>query len=401
MSDSQNDLKYTFSNVLINNKKPCLINFSSKWDNKDVPTPKSVIYSLIDNGYNCSKFKLFDRNIEVLKTMKFFNKKALVGFNNWELTTIINDNNFAKNEIRKLLPYKDVIDTFIVANEPLGAWYNNEFTYLLNPALKIISNTLKELMPNKKITIPHNFAIFVNTYPPSNSMIDSNYENILDESINIIKNHSNDSIMMINIYPYLTYEQNINIIDINFALGIKSLSRVYDDKYIYNSLFTLMYDSAYVAFQKKNYNIPIEIGEVGWPNNGGIEANTENECEALHQLQIDTIVGTPRNPGPINIYLFEAIDEPWKDIGPGLFETHWGIINSDLTPKCNYLKLPLLESTNNNYKYLFLPFIPLLFCLFSCLYFKIRTNKYKTINSKIKLTHNFNNKKYNSILTKI
>jgi hypothetical protein len=108
----------------------------------------------------------------------------------------------------------------------------------------------------------------------------------------------------------------------------------------------MMYDGALVAFQKLGFDLPLDIGEVGWPDDGGMSANREYECLALNNLHISSTIGTPRQPGPIRVYYFEAIDEPWKEIGPGLTERHWGILTLDLEPKCPNRNNIIYKSTH-------------------------------------------------------
>ena len=380
---------------LIKPKEPrCSINFNAQWWEDYVPSPDNVIHALIDNGYNCSNYKLFDRNILTLDALSKFDIKVIVAFNNWELFKIINEPNFIDNEIKKLLPYNYIIQTIVIGNEPLGTWYNGEFNNLLVPAIKIVSSVLNKIMPNKDITVPFNFAIFTNTYPPSKSIVSPQLNDIVFDTLSIIKNHSNNGHAMVNIYPYLTHEQHPDIVDLNFAIGYNSLSCVRDNNYLYTSLFDMMYDAAAVAIYKLGLNLPLDIGEVGWPDFGGLSATKENECLALNKLHISSTIGTPRNPGPINIYFFEAIDEPWKDIGPGLSERHWGILTLELQPKCPprskiYKNTNLNENTFNNLWLLtLLPLVFLPMILFKTYKKKPLTNN-RFYNKPIYLKHSF------------
>ncbi len=338
---------FTPYNLIQSKEPPCSINFNAQWWQDYVPSPDNVINALINNGYNCSNYKLFDRSTFVLDILKQHNLNVVVAFNNWELSKIIYEQNFINNEIQKLLPYQSIIKCIAVGNEPLGFWYNSEFDHLLVPAMKIVSDTLKYTLQNIYLTVPFNFAIFTNTYPPSNSIVSPKLNNIIFDTLSIMKNHSNNSRTMVNIYPYLTHVQNTDLVDLSFALGYKSLYYVRDGQFLYTSLFDMMYDGALVAFQKLGFDLPLDIGEIGWPDDGGISANKEYECLALNNLHISSTIGTPRQPGPIRVYYFEAIDEPWKEIGPGLTERHWGILTIDLKPKCTN-RNNIYKSTNPN-----------------------------------------------------
>jgi hypothetical protein len=374
----QNDVLFPAPKLIKPVSQKCAINLNAQWWENSVPPPAKVIKSLANNNYNCSHFKLFSRDINVIQAIKQFKGKALVAFTNWELYDLGNNNLFLENEIKNLIPYSDTVIGVAVGNEPLGDWYNGEFKPLLVDAVFQVSKMLKLYLPNTFVTVPFNFAIFDNTYPPSQSKIRDSLKNVVVDTLHIINNHSVLSPIMVNIYPYLTQEQHPDTVDLNFAVGSDSLACVRDNELLYTSLFSMMYDSALVAIRKKGFNMPLEIGEVGWPNGGGFFANDELECAALARLQIDRIVGTPRQPGPITTYLFEAMDEPWKDIGPGLSERHWGILNFDLSPKCIIQQPMLSYNKNNNDPNLFglwpflLLFLPLV-CVTSALFCKPRT----------------------------
>ncbi|KAF5464657.1 hypothetical protein F2P56_014717 [Juglans regia] len=79
--------------------------------------------------------------------------------------------------------------------------------------------------------------------------------------------------------------------------------------------------------------MPIVIGEVGWPTDGAIGANL-TAVRAFNQWLINHVLsskGTPLRPGipPMDIYLFGLLDEGAKSILPGTFERHWGIFSFD------------------------------------------------------------------------
>ena len=86
--------------------------------------------------------------------------------------------------------------------------------------------------------------------------------------------------------------------------------------------------------------LPVEIGEVGWPSEGDNStkgyatlANAEifNNAIVAHMLSGK---GTPARPNvPISGYLFSLTDEDRKALGAGAFERHWGIFRSDGKPK--------------------------------------------------------------------
>lgn len=82
-------------------------------------------------------------------------------------------------------------------------------------------------------------------------------------------------------------------------------------------------------------DLPILVGEVGWPTEGDKNANTGNALRFYNGLlpRLAANRGTPRRPGYIEVYLFGFIDEDAKSIAPGNLERHWGTFRCDGQPK--------------------------------------------------------------------
>lgn len=96
-------------------------------------------------------------------------------------------------------------------------------------------------------------------------------------------------------------------------------------------------------------DLPILVGEVGWPTEGDKNANTGNALRFYNGLlpRLAANRGTPRRPGYIEVYLFGFIDEDAKSIAPGNLERHWGTFRYDGQPK-----FPMDLSGQNQNKFL-------------------------------------------------
>lgn len=105
---------------------------------------------------------------------------------------------------------------------------------------------------------------------------------------------------------------------------------------MYYNAFEGNFDTLISALGKLGYGqLPIAIGEVGWPTQGAPSANL-TAARAFNQGLINRIMsnkGTPLRPGvpPADVYLFGLLDEEQKSVLPGNFERHWGI---DHIPIC-------------------------------------------------------------------
>lgn len=313
---------------------PCSVNFNAIWS-EEVVSPEDIALKLY-NTHNCTYFKLFNRDLDIVKAIHKSVPPAqvIIGFNNWELNWIASDPGKLDYELSLLLPYRTLIYAIAVGNEPLGDWYRDEFKDMLSPAVEAVCVWVRHTLPKTHVTVPFNFAILETTYPPSMTELRPKYANAVRNILSNISKTGDKPFMLLNIYPYLTYLITPGI-SLDFAIGRPSLTAIRDGPYTYTSLFPLMYDSAIVMLEKEGFDVlDLKVGEVGWPSYGGIEASTMNECFALSNLRRFSAIGSPRKNGPINLFLFEAIDEPWKLPSPGLFERHWGILDVNGTPKC-------------------------------------------------------------------
>ncbi|GES59052.1 1,3-beta-glucanosyltransferase Bgt1 [Aspergillus terreus] len=91
-------------------------------------------------------------------------------------------------------------------------------------------------------------------------------------------------------------------------------------------------------------NIRFGNGETGWPTDGGSDYGDAKASTALAQEYYKKAVCGMIEWG-IDVFYFEAFDEPWKpkstgDNGQASDETHWGLFTADRKPKWDNLKCP-------------------------------------------------------------
>jgi exo-beta-1,3-glucanase (GH17 family) len=81
-------------------------------------------------------------------------------------------------------------------------------------------------------------------------------------------------------------------------------------------------------------DIPIVIGEVGWPSNGdrfrNSVASTANEARFIREFLREA------KERDLDYYLMEAFDQPWKEAGEGRVGAYWGMFDA-----ARQLKFPL------------------------------------------------------------
>lgn len=145
--------------------------------------------------------------------------------------------------------------------------------------------------------------------------------------------NSNGSPFVVNIYPFLSLYGNSDFPQ-DYAFFNGTTHAVMDGPNVYENAFDGNLDTLVAALTKLGYpQMPIVIGEVGWPTDGAPSANL-TAAKAFNQGLVKHVLsnkGTPLRPGvpPMDIYLFGLLDEGAKSVLPGNFERHWGIFSFD------------------------------------------------------------------------
>ncbi|KAL2936417.1 Glucan endo-1 3-beta-glucosidase 5 [Bienertia sinuspersici] len=143
--------------------------------------------------------------------------------------------------------------------------------------------------------------------------------------------NNNASPLVVNIYPFLSLDSDPDF-PIDFAFFEGGSHPVQDGSITYKNVFEANYDTLISALEKAGFpNMPVMIGEVGWPSDGAPNANIAN-ARKFNQGLITRILqgkGTPKRRTPPEVYIFSLIDEDAKSVDPGNFERHWGLFYYD------------------------------------------------------------------------
>lgn len=222
-----------------------------------------------------------------------------------------------------------------VGNEPFLTGFNGTYVKTTFPALKNIQKALDKAGYGDKIkaTIPLNADVYESH---SNNPSDGNFrKDIKDLMLQIVRFlHDNKSPFLVNIYPFLSLYQNSKFpVDFAFFDGAKPIK---DKNVQYTNVFDANFDTLVWTLKKNNYgDLKIMVGEVGWPTDGDINANTKLAKRFYDGFlkKMASKKGTPLRPGPMEVYLFGLLDEDTKNVAPGAFERHWGIFRYDGQPK--------------------------------------------------------------------
>ncbi|OIW03069.1 hypothetical protein TanjilG_19349 [Lupinus angustifolius] len=301
--------------------------------------PSTVVKMLKDNGIQ--KVKLFDADSDILDALKKSGIQVMVGIPNDMLYTLANSVQAAEKWVSKNISAHVSsggvdIRYIAVGNEPFLSTYNGTFESTTLPALQNIQSALiKSGLGNQvKVTVPMNADVYLSS---SDKPSDGDFRpDIHDLMLQIVKFLSqNNAPFTVNIYPFISLYLDANFpVDFAFFNGFQT--PINDNGRIYDNVLDANHDTLVWALQKNGFgNLPIIVGEIGWPTDGNRNANIQY-AQRFNQGFMSRFLagkGTPIRPGPIDAYLFSLIDEDSKSIQPGNFERHWGMFYFDGKPK--------------------------------------------------------------------
>ncbi|KAK9169484.1 hypothetical protein Syun_001624 [Stephania yunnanensis] len=302
--------------------------------------PKIVVQMLLDNGIK--KVKLFDAAANTMSALAGKDIEVMVAIPNIQLLDM-NVYKRAKQWVdRNVSRYSFNggvnIKYVAVGNEPFLSSYNNSFINTTFPALQNIQNALNEagLGDTIKATVPLNADVYnspTSNPVPSAGRFRTDISNVMTQIVQFL--NKNNAPFTVNIYPFLSLYDNKDF-PVNYAFFDGGSNPVIDNGIQYTNVFDANFDTLVSALRAVGLeSMPILVGEVGWPTDGNINANTANAQRFYNGLlrRLGSNQGTPLRPGYIEMYLFGLIDEDKKNIEPGSFERHWGIFRYDGQPK--------------------------------------------------------------------
>nr|GME10440.1 glucan endo-1,3-beta-glucosidase 8-like [Ipomoea batatas] len=302
--------------------------------------PKAVVQMLKDNGIQ--KVKLFDADQSSMSALAGTDIEVMVAIPNDQLLAM-NDYDRAKDWVKRNVTrynFKGGVNIKYVAvgNEPFLTSYNNSFINTTFPALQNIQNALNDagVGDNVKATVPLNADVY--NSPEDNAVPSAGrFRQDISEQMNQIVGflHQNNAPFTVNIYPFLSLYANEHF-PVDFAFFDGAANPIVDNGVEYTNVFDANYDTLVSALKAAGYgDMPVLVGEVGWPTEGDRNANVNLAYRFYKGLlpRLAANKGTPLRPGYMEVYLFGLIDEDIKSIAPGNFERHWGIFRYDGQPK--------------------------------------------------------------------
>ncbi|KAI3901583.1 hypothetical protein MKW92_035325 [Papaver armeniacum] len=304
------------------------------------PVPPDIVVRMLrENGIQ--KVKLFDADYDTLNALSNSRIEVMVGIPNDMLYGIATNMKAAVNWVKQNVSDhvdKGVLIRYVaVGNEPFLQTYNGTFLETTFPALRNIQAALIKagLGSRVKVTCPQNADVYETTQAglPSGGDFRSDIHQVMIDITKFL--NDNGAPFTVNIYPFISLYIDANF-PVDYAFFEGNGTPIIDGGISYTNMFDANHDTLVWALQKNGFaNMPIIIGEIGWPTDGDRNANLmyAQRFNQGFMTHIATGKGTPMRSGPVDAYLFSLIDEDAKSISPGNFERHWGIFYFDGKPK--------------------------------------------------------------------
>ncbi|GER47592.1 glucan endo-1 3-beta-glucosidas [Striga asiatica] len=302
--------------------------------------PEIVVRMLRENGIQ--KVKLFDADYDTLRALAGSGIQVMVGIPNDMLSTLAGSSKAAERWVSQNVTHhlsRNVMIRYVaVGNEPFLETYNGSFLRTTFPALRNIQQALANAghQTQVKVTVPLNADVYSSpsTGAPSGGDFRADIHDFILPIVRLLSD--TQSPFTVNIYPFISLYTDPNFpVEYAFFDGTGA-TPVDDSGTSYYNMFDANHDTLVWALRRNGYaNIPIIVGEIGWPTDGDRNANLEY-ARRFNQgvmARISSGRGTPMRPGPLDAYLFSLFDEDEKSIQPGNFERHWGIFRYDGQPK--------------------------------------------------------------------
>ncbi|KAF3771741.1 Glucan endo-1-3-beta-glucosidase acidic isoform [Nymphaea thermarum] len=297
----------------------------------NLPSRPEAVQLIQSVGFN--KVRLYGPDGDALNALRNTGIEVNVDVANEDLQRMANDASFASSWISSnIQPYSPGVSFkyITVGNEVIPG---DADQYVL-PAMKNMVGALGSvgLGDQIKVSTSVSMGVIGVSYPPSQGSFSDQAAPIMGPIVQYLA--STGAPLMVNVYPYFSYVGNRQAIQLDYALFTANRVVVTDPNsgLAYTNLFDAMVDSVYSAMERAGAaGVPIQVSESGWPSAGGDStvttignAQTYNQNLVRHAAQ-----GTPKRPGPMEIFVFALFNEDQKPTG---IEQNWGLFYPSKQP---------------------------------------------------------------------
>ncbi|MFS7949930.1 putative glucan endo-1,3-beta-D-glucosidase [Helianthus anomalus] len=307
------------------------VNYGTTADN--LPSPKEVAQFLKESTI-IDRIKIFDMNSEIMKAFAKTDIYVTITVPNGDIPSLTDSDKAGKWVQDKIKPYyPDTKIRYIAVGNEILHWGTKEQIDNVVPAMKTLHEALEKAgMGEIKVTTPHSLGILASSDPPSSGAFRTGWDTGIIKPMLEFLNQTQSG-FMVNPYPYFGYSPGNDSYCL-FHPNPGFLDPKTGNKY--DNMFDGLMDAVYSAMKKLGYaDVPIIVGETGWPSLGEPWlkwVNVENAKSYNGEMikKSTSKDGTPLMPGKsFEIYIFALFNENQK---PGsLAERNFGLFKPDFT----------------------------------------------------------------------
>ncbi|XP_057790125.1 glucan endo-1,3-beta-glucosidase, acidic-like [Salvia miltiorrhiza] len=322
----------------------------------NLPCPEAVVALYKQN--NITKMRLYDPDPPTLRALGGSGIELLVGIPEADLPDLAQCQCHANDWVHaKIASYPNVKFRYIAVGNEVNT--SSMYAPLVFPAMQHIYNALCEAGLESHIAVSTSIKtdLLEKSSPPSDGVFKSSVSWYIKPIVEFLRD--TNAPLLANVYPYFAYMNDMENINLSFAL-LQPNSGVVLGCVYYDNLFYAIVDAVYSAMEKilapsssgssttaasaaTKPTPKLTVSESGHstppkpppkPQRVGDGDINTVENARIYNNNLMRIVkkGTPKRPGaPIETYIFAMFDE---DLKPGPeYERHFGIFLPDGQPK--------------------------------------------------------------------
>nr|XP_019710382.1 glucan endo-1,3-beta-glucosidase-like [Elaeis guineensis] len=226
----------------------------------NLPQPSDVVNLYKSN--NIGGMRIYDPYQPTLQALGGSNISLIVDVPNEDLQNLASDASAASDWVQNnIIAYPDVSFRYIaVGNEVIPGDLAGYVLQAMNNIQSALS--ARGLQNQIKVSTSVSQGILGTSYPPSAGAFSSDASQYLGPIVNFLA--SNRSPLLVNVYPYFSYIDDMKNISIEYALFTSPETIVQDGHFGYQNLFDVIVDAVYSALANVGgSNVEVVVSESG------------------------------------------------------------------------------------------------------------------------------------------